>query len=57
MGLENFRLVEDGKFRIYSMKLSIQELTRELTANNIGILSVGKKAETLEEYFLKRTAE
>lgn len=57
MGIENFKLTEDGTFRIYDTKVSIQELTKAMMENAVGILAVGKKAETLEEYFLKMTAE
>ena len=57
MGLDNFKIVEDGKIRIYDHHISTQELSRVLALNDVEIVAIGKKAETLEDYFLKMTAE
>ena len=57
MGLDNFKIVEDGKIRIYDHHISTQELSKVLALNDVEIVAIGKKAETLEDYFLKMTAE
>ncbi len=55
--LTNFKIIEDGQIRIYDNRVSIQELSKVLTLNDVEIIALGKKAETLEDYFLKMTAE
>lgn len=57
LGLNNFKIVEDGKIRIYDQHIPAQELSKTLALNDVEILSIGKHAETLEDYFLKITAE
>lgn len=56
-GLVNFKIIEDGKIRIYDNRVSTQELAKVLAFNDVEVLALGKKAETLEDYFLKMTAE
>lgn len=57
MGLSNFKIMESGKIRIYDHKVSTQELSKTLALNGVEIVAIGKKAESLEDYFLKLTAE
>ena len=57
LGLTNFKIVEDGQIRIYDTKVSAQELSETLVLNGIPVTALGKKAETLEDYFLKMTEE
>lgn len=57
LGISNFKIVENEKIRIYDQRISTQELSKTLALNNVEILSIGKQAETLEDYFLKITAE
>lgn len=57
LGLGNFKIMEDGKIRIYDNHVSTQELAKVLTFNDVEVLALGKKSETLEDYFLKMTAE
>lgn len=56
-GLANFKIVEDGKIRIYDNSVSTQEMSKALALNDVEVIALGKKAETLEDYFLKMTAE
>lgn len=53
--LENFKVVDGKKIRIYDVGMDIQEITKALAVNKVGIISIGKRAESLEEYFLKLT--
>lgn len=56
-GLTNFKITRDGQIRIYDNHVSTQELSKVLVLNDVEIIALGKKAETLEDYFLKMTAE
>lgn len=55
--LTNFKIIDEGKIRIYDHHVSAQELSKVLTLNDIAIVSIGKKTESLEDYFLKMTME
>lgn len=57
LGLTNLKIIEDGKIRIYDGTISTQELSKTLALNDVPVIALGKKAETLEDYFLKITAE
>lgn len=55
--LTNFKIVEDGKIRIYDNHVSTQEMSKILALNEVEVVAIGKQTETLEDYFLKLTAE
>lgn len=57
LGIANFKIIEDEKIRIYDSRVSTQELFKTLALNDIDVIALGKKAETLEDYFLKMTEE
>ncbi|SHK97083.1 ABC transporter ATP-binding protein [Hespellia stercorisuis] len=57
LGLTNFKIVADGEIRIYDNRVSTQKLSKALALNDVEVIAFGKKAETLEDYFLKMTAE
>jgi ABC-2 type transport system ATP-binding protein len=57
LNLSNFKIVEENKIRIYDLHLHIPELSKTLALHDVDILALGKKVETLEDYFLKMTAE
>ena len=57
LGLHNFKILESGKIRIYDHEASTQQLTKTLALNDVEVVSIGKKSETLEDYFLKLTGE
>lgn len=57
LGLSNFKIVEDGQIRIYDSGISTHELSKTLALNDVEVAALGKKSETLEDYFLKMTAE
>lgn len=56
LGLTNFKIMEDGEIRIYDMSVSTQELSKAMIMNNVEVTALGRKAETLEDYFLKLTS-
>lgn len=57
MGLDNFKIAGDGKIRIYDQHVSAQELSKTMALHDVEVISIGRKAESLEDYFLKMTAE
>lgn len=57
LGLTNFKIIEDGRIRIYDTRVPAQELSQTLILNGVAVTALGKKAETLEDYFLKMTEE
>ena len=57
LGLSNFKIFEDGKIRIYDVHVSPQDLSRALTLANVQVTALGRKGESLEDYFLKITGE
>lgn len=57
MRLSNFKIVDDSKIRIYERGITTQKISRELMLNDIEIVSINQHTETLEDYFLKMTAE
>lgn len=57
MGISNFKSAGDNKFRIYEDSTTPQAVAKALVLNDVGIVSIGKHLETLEDYFLKLTGE
>ena len=57
LNLVNFKITEENKIRIYDLNVTSRELSKALAQNNVDIISFGRKAETLEDYFLKVTGE
>lgn len=55
--LHNIKEFDNGKIRIYDHSVSTQQLTKTLALNDVEVMGIGKKAETLEDYFLKLTGE
>lgn len=57
LGLTNFKLVSERQFRIYDSRVSTWELSKALALAEVEVTALGKKSETLEDYFLKLTGE
>lgn len=57
MGMENFRVLDDHRIRIYDAQAVPEDVTRLLTGEGVKIKAIGRRAESLEEYFLKMTGE
>lgn len=56
MGASNFRIAEGGVIRVYDPQITPQELAKTFALQDVEILSLGRKAESLEDYFLKMTS-
>ena len=57
LGLRNFKLTGEGQILIYDSQVSIQEVSRTLALEHVEVTALGKRSETLEDYFLKITEE
>lgn len=57
MGVSNFKVMDGGVIRVYDSGVTAQELARALVTHDVGLSALGRKAETLEDYFLKITSE
>lgn len=56
LGLANFKVIDDGIIRIYDNGVTTEEIVKAFASNEVAVTSLGRKAETLEDYFLKLTA-
>ncbi len=56
-GMHNFKIIDGGNIRIYDPEATVQETAKTLAAHRIEVTAIGKKSETLEDYFLKITGE
>lgn len=52
-GTSNFKITDNGAIRIYDSRISVQEISKTFALQDVEVLSLGRKAETLEDYFLK----
>ena len=57
LNLSNFKIAQENKIRIYDPNISPQELSKVLALHEVDLTAVGRKTETLEDYFLKLTTE
>lgn len=55
--VQNFKVFDEHNIRIYDAKITTGELSKGLAVNNVEIRAIGKKSESLEDYFLKLTEE
>ncbi len=55
--LGNFKIVDEQNIRIYDSRITAKEISKELSLNDVGISSIGRQSESLEDYFLKITGE
>ncbi len=55
--LKNFKVVDAHNIRIYDERIQTSELSKVLALNDVEIDFIGRKLESLEDYFLKITEE
>ncbi|MCM1050184.1 MAG: ABC transporter ATP-binding protein [Clostridiales bacterium] len=51
LGLTDFKVVTDAGIEIYDISKSVKEISTALVQNEIGIISIGMKQNSLEDYF------
>ena len=57
MGITNFSVVDKEFIRIYGSNISDKALSKALIENGVGLESLGRKHDTLEDYFFQLTEE
>lgn len=57
MKINNFKITGNNTIRVYENKVSPQDISRTLSMNNVSIEALGRKSESLEDFFLKLTKE
>lgn len=55
--LTNFKIFDEHHIRIYDKNVNPNDISKAFTSYKITIQSIGKKQESLEDYFLKLTQE
>ncbi|MCX4298406.1 MAG: ABC transporter ATP-binding protein [Lachnospiraceae bacterium] len=55
--LSNFKVIDEKCIRIYDACIDTKDISKALAMNEVEINSISKKAESLEDYFLKLTGE
>ena len=55
--VNNFKVFDEQYIRIYDTRVTTMDIARALTSQEIAIQTIGKKSESLEDYFLKLTNE
>ena len=55
--LSNFKVMDGNNIHIYDNRFAAKDLSKALTLNDVEFSSIGKKSESLEDYFLKITKE
>ena len=53
LGITDFKVFSDTGIRIYSPDKTVAEISSVMVQNNVGILSIGKKQNSLEDYFFR----
>lgn len=51
LGITDFRVMSETKVEIYDLTKTVREITEALVRNEVGIISIGKKQNSLEDYF------
>ncbi len=57
LGLTNFKVMDGGQIRVYDNRVSAQEISKALALADVSVFAIGERAETLEDYFMKLTAQ
>ena len=57
ININNFKIMDDSRIRIYEVSVTTQKISKELLLNGVEIASITKHSESLEDYFLKLTTE
>ncbi len=55
MNLQNFKVLDEHKIRVYDLSVPAGELSKALTLGKIEVEAIGRQSESLEDYFMKVT--
>ncbi len=53
--LKNFKIIDEHTIRIYEAEIDTKDIAESLSRHEVEFSAIGKKAENLEDYFLKLT--
>ena len=53
--LQNFKVLDEQKIRVYEPTASTGELSKALALGGVEVEAIGRQSESLEDYFLKVT--
>lgn len=53
--LDHFKVTDKNDIRIYDIRMDTKQIAAALARNDVAMISIGKKSESLEDYFLKLT--
>lgn len=53
--IQNFKIVSENRIEIYDIRKDVKEISATLIQNGIGINSIGRKQNSLEDYFFQIT--
>lgn len=57
MNIMNFKVVSETVIEIYDLTRTVREITELLVQNGVGIIGIGKKQNSLEDYFFHALGE
>lgn len=55
LGLQDFKIISEKQIEIYDLRKEVKELSTMFIQNGIGINSIGRKQNSLEDYFFQIT--
>ena len=55
LGIQSFKIISENRIEIYDLKKEIKEISATFVQNNIGINSIGRRKNSLEDYFFQIT--
>lgn len=53
--IHDFKIVSDNRIEIYDLRRSVKEISAAFIFNNVGIDGIGRRQNSLEEYFFQMT--
>lgn len=54
-GIKDFKIISENSIEIYDLKIAVKDLSAAFVKNGIGINSIGRKQNSLEDYFFEIT--
>jgi ABC-2 type transport system ATP-binding protein len=57
LAINNFKVMDERKIRIYDREIKTSDILREFALNDVRVEEINNKSESLEDYFIKVTAE
>lgn len=55
VGIQDFKIISENRIEIYDLRKAVKEISAILVQNGIGINSIGRRQNSLEDYFFQIT--